>query len=233
VAHGARQVTPAPRGASPEPICPDLEGERGLFAPALLVARPALTGFVPLCLIVGTSSCESTRRGYAEEAKIGALVKKAVKLRSEVAHQIHKAAHRPALVYDRVRCRSNRHSSLATSESSTMLPVWQRRTAGACGSMRTRLCGVGCAVELAGSADTSIGNGWRSLRTDRRQGGVLPEDMGNVNARRTRYVAAGADVDRVRRPGRGVNLRGALRRGTTVPGRPGHAEHTQSRARAA
>ena len=40
-------------------------GERGLFAPALLVARPALTGFVPLTrLIVGSTSCESTRRGH-------------------------------------------------------------------------------------------------------------------------------------------------------------------------
>ena len=39
-------------------------GERGLFAPALLVARPALTGIVPLThLIVGTPSCESTQRG--------------------------------------------------------------------------------------------------------------------------------------------------------------------------
>ena len=39
-------------------------GERGLFAPALLVARPALTGFVPQPshLIFGTSSYESTRR---------------------------------------------------------------------------------------------------------------------------------------------------------------------------
>ena len=39
-------------------------GERGLFAPALLVARPALTGFVPPHRIVGTSSCESTRKGH-------------------------------------------------------------------------------------------------------------------------------------------------------------------------
>ena len=41
-----------------------LVGERGLFAPALLVARPALTGFVPQPshLIFGTSSYESTRR---------------------------------------------------------------------------------------------------------------------------------------------------------------------------
>ena len=39
-----------------------LVGERGLFAPALLVARPALTGFVPQPshLIFGTSSYEST-----------------------------------------------------------------------------------------------------------------------------------------------------------------------------
>jgi len=38
-------------------------GERRLFAPALLVARPALTGFVPLALILGAPSCESTRSG--------------------------------------------------------------------------------------------------------------------------------------------------------------------------
>ena len=37
-------------------------GERGLFAPALLVARPALTGFVPFTrLIVSTTSCESAQ----------------------------------------------------------------------------------------------------------------------------------------------------------------------------
>ena len=38
-------------------------GERGLFAPALLVARPALTGFVPQPshLIFGARSYESTR----------------------------------------------------------------------------------------------------------------------------------------------------------------------------
>jgi hypothetical protein len=29
------------------PVVP-IKGERGLFAPALLVARPALTGFIPL-----------------------------------------------------------------------------------------------------------------------------------------------------------------------------------------
>ena len=44
-------------------------GERGLFAPAFLVTRPALTGFVPQPshLIFGTSSYESTRRRLLDE----------------------------------------------------------------------------------------------------------------------------------------------------------------------
>jgi hypothetical protein len=45
-------------------------GERALFAPALLVARRALTGFVPpSSRILCASSSESTHMGYGDVAR--------------------------------------------------------------------------------------------------------------------------------------------------------------------
>ena len=84
----------------PLETCP-LVGERGLFAPALLVARPALTGFVPQPshLIFGTSSYESRSSAPMRRSSRSSLL-------SEIRSQSSRTRSR--------RCWVANHSAAAT-----------------------------------------------------------------------------------------------------------------------